>query len=255
MHNSHESTRFVFNFKNEKLYVPYERAGLRVPGVRWMPLSFSVNRNEGTFFLKLTNSDHAFEHDHLCYEQFLVLDGKIKDCFGKEYSRGDFVALNPNAPLSSYCESEAVLLCALRAKAETSVQDAKFLKQTPFCENAKNSKSYTQFSAYGEPYPHVKWIPLTMNGDGIGSYFAAYEPPARTRPHEHQDYEEFLVFEGIFHDFDGALFNEGDFIVYPPGTRHSSYASEAALLYVLMSAPNRRLNFEDAKPFESPIVK
>jgi anti-sigma factor ChrR (cupin superfamily) len=252
MSNSQPSTRTVFNFKDESAYIQYEQSGIAKEGVRWMPLSYSSYRNEGTFFLRLASDSKSFKHDHLRGEEFLVLEGKIRDQVGREYSRGDFVALTPATPLISNCEDGATLLCVIRAKKDAPAKSATLSNPSIFCQNAHNFESYVQFLAYGAPYPNVTWLPLTMDGTGAGSYFASYQPPARSMPHEHQGYEEFLIFEGSFRDFDGTKFDEGDFIVYPPGTRHSSYASESTLLFVSMGSPNKRLGPEEAKPFESP---
>lgn len=103
------------------------------------------------------------------------------------------------------------------------------------------------FDRYGPPQPGVWWHPITDNLEtGEATYYARYEPGARSSPHEHPMTEEFLVVEGEFVDHDGQVFHAGDFVSYQPGTRHWSHSPKGCLLLVFLRCFNRRLAADEA---------
>jgi quercetin dioxygenase-like cupin family protein len=63
-----------------------------------------------------------------------------------------------------------------------------------------------------------------------GSYLIRMQPGAATIFHTHEHREEFLVLEGLAIDDDGTVLNAGDWIVYEPGTRHSTRTETGCVL-------------------------
>jgi quercetin dioxygenase-like cupin family protein len=103
------------------------------------------------------------------------------------------------------------------------------------------------YDRYGEPAPGVTWRPLNYDPErGAGSFLLALEPGARTPAHEHTEIEEILVLAGDFIDSDGSIFGPGDFLTYPPGTRHYSTSRSGCRLLVEVRAYGRRLSDADA---------
>jgi anti-sigma factor ChrR (cupin superfamily) len=64
------------------------------------------------------------------------------------------------------------------------------------------------------------------------------DPGAKSIPHEHINYEEFLMLEGELVDPDNKVFKKGDFITYEPSSSHSSYTKNGCLLLVFQRSKN-----------------
>jgi quercetin dioxygenase-like cupin family protein len=67
---------------------------------------------------------------------------------------------------------------------------------------------------------------------GVGFYIYKMEPGARSTPHRHGGAEEFLIIDGEIIDNDGTVYRSGDVVWLAPGTEHTSYAPNGALIAV-----------------------
>ena len=76
---------------------------------------------------------------------------------------------------------------------------------------------------------------------GQGSYILKMEPGAKSLPHKHANYEEFLVLDGELIDSDNTIFKKGEFITFEPGSSHSSYTKTGCLALVFLRARNEPL--------------
>ena len=47
------------------------------------------------------------------------------------------------------------------------------------------------------------------------------DPGAKSLPHEHNGFEEFLMLDGELTDPDGKVFKKGDFVTFEPGSEHT----------------------------------
>ena len=63
-------------------------------------------------------------------------------------------------------------------------------------------------------------------------------PGARSLPHVHVGFEEFLMLEGELIDSDGKIFKKGDFVSFQPASRHSSHTKNCCLVLVFMRGVN-----------------
>ena len=112
---------------------------------------------------------------------------------------------------------------------------------------ATGDAAFVPFDRYGEPIPGLSWLPISYREDsGQGCFLIRFEPGARSRPHEHTGFEEFVVLEGELIDNDGTVFRTGDFVSFEPGSRHFSHAPEGCLLAVFMRGINRPLGAGEA---------
>ena len=101
---------------------------------------------------------------------------------------------------------------------------------------------FRPYDRYGAPIPGMSWHPVTDEREsGEASFFLKFEPGARSRPHEHVATEEFLMLEGELVDPDGRVFKAGDFVSYPPGSRHASHSPGGCVMLVFLRARNRTL--------------
>ena len=107
--------------------------------------------------------------------------------------------------------------------------------------NSLNVK-FEPFDNYGVPIAGMSWHKISYNEKtGQGSYILKMEPGAKSLPHKHINYEEFLILEGELIDHDDKIFKKGDFITFEPGSSHSSYTKTGCLLLVFQRARNELL--------------
>ena len=101
---------------------------------------------------------------------------------------------------------------------------------------------FEPFDNYGSPIPGMSWHKISYNKKiGQGSYILKMEPGAKSLPHKHTNYEEFLLLDGELIDHDDKIFKKGDFITFEPGSSHSSYTKTGCLLLVFLRARNELL--------------
>jgi len=102
---------------------------------------------------------------------------------------------------------------------------------------------FVPFDNYGSPVTGMSWhkISYSKENNGQGTYVLKMEPGAKSLPHEHTGFEEFLMLDGELTDPDGMVFKKGDFISFEPGSRHSSHTINGCLVLVFMRGINRIL--------------
>ena len=92
----------------------------------------------------------------------------------------------------------------------------------------------------GPLQPEMSWAPLSYDaGSERGSYLMRMAPGAATIPHEHSRREEYLILEGEAIEDDGTVLKPGDWVVYEPGSRHSTRTVTGCLLLGLDWDPPR----------------
>ena len=79
---------------------------------------------------------------------------------------------------------------------------------------------FIPFDNYGAVVPGMSWhkISYSRKNGGQGTYVLKMEPGAKSLPHEHTGFEEFLMLDGELIDPDGKIFKKGDFISFEPGS-------------------------------------
>jgi anti-sigma factor ChrR (cupin superfamily) len=83
----------------------------------------------------------------------------------------------------------------------------------------------------GRVQPDMSFAPLSFDPRSErGSYVMRMEPGSATIPHEHGSREEYFVLEGEAIEEDGTVLKAGDWVVYEPGTRHSTRTVTGCLL-------------------------
>ena len=98
---------------------------------------------------------------------------------------------------------------------------------------------FEPFDNYGSVIPGMSWHKITYNKEtGQGTYILKMDPRAKSLPHEHTNYEEFLMLDGELIDPDNKVFKKGDFITFEPCSTHSSYTKNGCLILVFMRGVN-----------------
>ena len=102
---------------------------------------------------------------------------------------------------------------------------------------------FVPFDNYGVVVPGMSWHKISYNKEngGQGTYVLKMEPGAKSLPHEHMGFEEFLMLDGDLIDPDGKNFKKGDFISFEPGSKHSSHTINGCLVLVFMRGINQPL--------------
>ncbi len=87
---------------------------------------------------------------------------------------------------------------------------------------------FTPFDNYGVVVPGMSWHKISYNKEngGNGTYLLKMEPNAKSLPHVHTGFEEFLMLEGELTDPDNKVFKKGDFVTFEPGSTHSSFTKD-----------------------------
>jgi anti-sigma factor ChrR (cupin superfamily) len=94
---------------------PYDRYGTLIPGMHWLPLSGKLLNGEyECFMLRMDPGATSRPHEHTGHEEFLVLEGSLRDCDGTEYQPGEFVKFLPGSVHSSQTPAGCLLLVILR---------------------------------------------------------------------------------------------------------------------------------------------
>lgn len=112
---------------------------------------------------------------------------------------------------------------------------------------ASDTHRFLPYDRYGVPLPGMSWLPLSgapLNGE-FECFLLRMEAGARSRPHEHTGYEEFLVIDGELVDCDGSVFRSGDFVRFLPGSKHSSHTPDGCTILVMLRGNNRALDAEE----------
>ena len=99
------------------------------------------------------------------------------------------------------------------------------------------------FDNYGSPVHGMSWhkISYDKKNGGQGSYLLKMDPEAKSLPHMHTGFEEFLILEGELIDPDNKVFKKGDFVTFGPGSIHSSHTKDGCLILVFMRGINQPL--------------
>jgi len=98
---------------------------------------------------------------------------------------------------------------------------------------------FKPFDNYGDPIPGMSWHKITYNEQtGTGTYVLKMEPGAKSKPHKHINFEEFIILDGELTDSDNTVFTKGNIITFEPNSKHSSYTKNGCLILVFMRARN-----------------
>ena len=107
---------------------------------------------------------------------------------------------------------------------------------------SQSKLSLRPYDRYGSVIPGLAWHPVSEDKKtGECTFFLRFAPGARSQPHEHVLREEFLLLEGSLVEPDGTVLRPGDFVSFPPGSRHHSHSPDGCLLLVFLRGYNRRL--------------
>lgn len=84
--------RNVVNYKDAEFQI-YSLQGKPQDDISWFNISWSDEENAGFFLAKFKPGGVSIPHEHLGYEEFVLLEGDLIDHDGYVYRAGDCVSL------------------------------------------------------------------------------------------------------------------------------------------------------------------
>ena len=82
-------------------FTPFDNYGVVVPGMSWHKISYSrENGGQGTYVLKMEPGAKSLPHEHMGFEEFLMLDGELTDPDGKIFKKDDFISFEPGSKVT-----------------------------------------------------------------------------------------------------------------------------------------------------------
>ena len=85
-------------------FVPYGLQGTEQSDLTWCNISYDDETGQGSFLIRFKPGSSSINHEHIGYEEFLVLDGEVEDSDGMVYRKNDFVSLKPGYEASDEVE-------------------------------------------------------------------------------------------------------------------------------------------------------
>ncbi len=83
-------------------------------GATYCNISYDAEAGEGCYLVRFPPGAASTPHEHIGYEEFLVLDGTLTDCDGTVYRRNDFVSLKPGSKHVSVSDDGVTLAVFVR---------------------------------------------------------------------------------------------------------------------------------------------
>ena len=103
--------------------------------------------------------------------------------------------------------------------------------------------NFEPFDNYGNPIAGMSWHKITYSKKtGEGSYILKMEAGAKSKLHEHKNFEEFIILDGELIDPDNKIMKKGDVVTFEPGSSHSSYTKNGCLILVFMRTHNKAID-------------
>jgi anti-sigma factor ChrR (cupin superfamily) len=82
-------------------YQPYKMNGVTQAGLTWHNISYDLETSQGFFLIEFAAGAKSAPHQHIGYEEFVILKGELTDSDGATYRTGDCVSLKPGSHHSS----------------------------------------------------------------------------------------------------------------------------------------------------------
>ena len=92
-------------------------------GVAYCNISYDAEAGEGCYLVRFAPGTGSTPHEHIGYEEFLVLEGTLTDSDGTVYRRNDFVSLKPGSKHVSVTDEGTTLAVFIRGGFRTLDED------------------------------------------------------------------------------------------------------------------------------------
>ena len=96
-------------------FEPFDNYGSPIAGMSWHKITYDKKTGQGTYILKMEPGAKSKHHEHISFEEFIILDGELIDLDGKIFKKGDIVTFEPGSTHSSYTKNGCLILVFMRA--------------------------------------------------------------------------------------------------------------------------------------------
>lgn len=115
--------RTVVNFRNAD-WKTYSLQGCPQEDIFWHNISWSDADNSGFFLVKFLEGGVSIAHEHLGFEEFIILEGELEDHDGFIYRQGDCVSLREGTKHFTRANQETIVGVVVRGGFRTLVNEA-----------------------------------------------------------------------------------------------------------------------------------
>ncbi len=105
--------RTVVNFADAD-FKPYGLQGTDQSDLHWHNISYNEETGDGAFIIRFDPGGVSIEHEHLGFEEFVLLQGDLTDHDGYRYRVGDVVSLPGGSMHRTVSEKGAVVAVFVR---------------------------------------------------------------------------------------------------------------------------------------------
>jgi quercetin dioxygenase-like cupin family protein len=89
--------------------LPYDMEGPLQPDIGWLPLSYDRRLGQGSYLMRLQPGARTIAHDHLGFEDFVILEGELVDSDGRVLRPGDFISYRPGTRHNSWTKTGCLI--------------------------------------------------------------------------------------------------------------------------------------------------
>ena len=93
---------------------PFDRYGKPIPKLSWHPISYDKKSGQGSYILKFKPGGKSLKHKHFGTEEFLVLEGSLKDSDNTEFKAENFIKFESDSSHFSSSDEGCLLLVFMR---------------------------------------------------------------------------------------------------------------------------------------------
>ena len=101
-----------FNVK----FKPFDNYGSVITGMSWHKITYNKKSGQGTYLLKMEPGSTSRLHEHISFEEFIMLEGELIDLDNKVFKKGDIVTFEPGTKHLSHTKSGCLILVFMRAQ-------------------------------------------------------------------------------------------------------------------------------------------
>jgi len=100
--------RSSINLFNDR-FGQYDMEGPDQEGISWLSLSLDEQSGSGCYAMRMEPGAVTVAHDHVGWEEFLIVEGDLVDSDGTVFGPGDFVSYKPGTHHNSHTEGGCLI--------------------------------------------------------------------------------------------------------------------------------------------------
>ncbi len=90
-------------------FLPYDMEGPIQAEITWLPLRYERVGN-GSYMMRMAPGAVTIPHNHVGFEDFLILEGTLTDSDGRVFEAMDFVSFEPGTKHNSWTDTGCLII-------------------------------------------------------------------------------------------------------------------------------------------------